>query len=133
MKYEDNKILTLLQKNSVLDLNFSKTTRSLYFYWRQISFRYSDHRTTKNKIDQYSIVFWYEPLGFMIKPPDKESYSWYSEIEAYNFLRKLEKEDRKSKKNKRKDPQKRKQKQINQILRKRRKNKKYKKDYTGED
>ena len=115
MKYDSNKVISVLKKNSTLPPEESTSTKSIYYYWKNFSFRYSDHKTTSVKAGQFNIVFWFRPLGFLIKEPDKEVYNWYSEADTYTFLKRLEKKERKSKR-KRKESHKRKIKDINQSI-----------------
>lgn len=123
MEYDSNKVISILKKNSELPPEESTTTRSVYYYWKNYSFRYSDHKTTSNRTCQFNIVFWYRPLGFLIKEPGKDTYNWHSEAQTYTFLRRLEKRERKAER-KRKDSQKRKMTIINQIIMRTRKEKK---------
>lgn len=130
MEYEVNKVLEVLRRNSVLETGESKTTKSIYFYWRNWSFRYSDHKTTSEKHGQYNIIYWYKPLGFMFKAPGIEVYSWFCERDMVAILNRIYKKDKpKNEKN----AQKRRMKNITQKIKKARKEKKYKKNWEEED
>lgn len=109
--YNSNIVINYLKKNSKIEPEESKTTESIYLYWKNYSFRYSKHKKVSSKVDQFNIIYFYSPRGFLIQFPGKEDYNWYSEKETYSILRRLNKKEKREER-KRKDPQKRKKSRI---------------------
>lgn len=123
MEYESNKVIDFIGKVSVFEPNLSDTTNSIYFNWRNYSIRYSDHKTLSRKSARFDVVYYYQPLGFLIREPYKEEWNWFSEEDAYSFFRRLDKKDKKHpKKDERR--MKRKIRVINQVVARVRKEKK---------
>ena len=124
--YNSNIVINYLKKTSKIEPEESKTTESIYFYWKNYSFRYSKHKKASSKVGQFNIIYYYFPRGFLIQFPGKENYNWHSEKETYSILRRINKKEKREER-KRKDPQKRKRSSIIKfIIRARREKKRLK-------
>lgn len=91
MSYENNRIKYYLDRNSLIQ-TYSKTTSSIYYYFRSFSVRYSDHITlSKLRTKQYQIIRTSKKV--LIQKPEEDKYVNYNEKTGLYFLRKLVKED----------------------------------------
>ena len=86
MSYESNLVVNFLHKNSILT-QFSKSSKSIYFYFREISFRYSNHITYSPKERQIQIIR--KSKGVWILFPGDKEFTKYNEKTGYYFLRRF--------------------------------------------
>lgn len=86
MSYRSNLIVTYLLKNSSLTL-FSKSSRSIYFHFKGLSFRYSDHRSSSPRKDQIQVIR--KASGVWILLPGEKEYIYRSEKSGLYVLRRL--------------------------------------------
>ena len=89
MEYMNNKVIKLLKRYSILPPEKSETTKSIYFYWEDFSFRYSDHGTTSKKTGRFGFI--YKNTGFLVREPGKLQNKFYTEKRAACLLRRLRK------------------------------------------
>ena len=130
MEYENNKVIKLLKRYSILPPEKSETTRSIYFYWEDFSFRYSDHGTTSKKIGRYGVI--YKDTGFLIRKPGEIRNKFYTENRAACLLRRLIKGLKKERKNYERIISKKTNRRENLILFQQKQRRKEKKQYMKE-
>ena len=93
MSYEHNLIVNYLSRNSFLTQS-SKSSKSIYFSFKGITFRYSDHRTISPR--RYQIQVIRKSKDVFILLPGEKKYTRYNERTGFYFLRRLVKESEKS-------------------------------------
>ena len=84
MSYECNPIINYMLKNSIL-IQCSKSSKSVYFYFRLVSFRYSDHRTSHTRHNQIQIIR--KAHGVKILFPGDKEYTECSEKYGFYLIR----------------------------------------------
>lgn len=91
MSYERNKIKYFLERNSLIQI-YSKTTSSVYYYFKYCSVRYSDH-LTPSRIRTQQIQVIRTSRRVMILLPGETEYRRFNEKTGFYFLRKLLRSD----------------------------------------
>ena len=87
MSYENNRIKCFLERNSILKVE-SKTTSSVYYYFKSFSVRYSNHVSTGiTRYQQYDVVRTAERV--MILPPEEKEYIRFNEKTGYYYIRRI--------------------------------------------
>lgn len=95
MSYENNKIKYFLNRNSLIQIP-SKTTPSVYYYFKYSSVRYSNHFTPeKTGCGQIQVIRTSKRVFILI--PGESEYRILNEKTGFYLLRKLLKSDLKKK------------------------------------
>ena len=91
MSYENNKIKYFLDRNSLIQMP-SKTTPSIYYYFKYSSVRYSNHFTSeKTGCGQIQVIRTSKLVYILI--PGESEYRILNEKTGFYLLRKLLKSD----------------------------------------
>ena len=91
MSYENNKIKYFLDRNSLIQMP-SKTTPSIYYYFKYSSIRYSNHFTSeKIGCGQIQVIRMSKRVFILI--PGQSEYRILNEKTGFYLLRKLLKSD----------------------------------------
>ena len=91
MSYENNKIKYFLDRNSLIQMP-SKTTPSIYYYFKYSSVRYSNHFTAeKTGCGQIQVIRTSKRVFILI--PGESEYRILNEKTGFYLLRKLLKSD----------------------------------------
>ena len=91
MSYENNKIKYFLDRNSLIQMP-SKTTPSIYYYFKYSSIRYSNHFTSeKIGCGQIQVIRMSKRVFILI--PGESEYRILNEKTGFYLLRKLLKSD----------------------------------------
>ena len=91
MSYENNKIKYFLDRNSLIQMP-SKTTPSVYYYFKYSSVRYSNHFTAeKTGCGQIQVIRTSKRVFILI--PGESEYRILNEKTGFYLLRKLLKSD----------------------------------------
>lgn len=91
MSYENNKIKYFLDRNSLIQMP-SKTTPSIYYYFKYSSVRYSNHFTSEKTVFGQIQVIRTSKRVFILIPGESE-YRVLNEKTGFYLLRKLLKND----------------------------------------
>ena len=87
MSYENNKIKHFLNRNSLIQMP-SKTTPSIYYYFKYSSVRYSNHFTSEKTLcGQIQVIRTSKRVFILI--PEESEYRVLNEKTGFYFLRKL--------------------------------------------
>lgn len=96
MSYEKNKIKYFLERNSILKIE-SKSTSSVYYYFKYYSVRYSNHFTQEKLIPrQLQVIRKSKEVWILV--PEEIEYKKYNEKTGFYFIRKFLRESKTPKK-----------------------------------
>jgi hypothetical protein len=96
MSYENNRIKYFLERNALLKAN-SKSTPSVYYYFKYYSVRYSNHFTQDKPIPKQLQVI-KKANEVWILTPEEVDYKRFNEKTGFYFLRKYLKGEKHKKK-----------------------------------
>ena len=96
MSYEKNKIKYFLERNSISKIE-SKSTSSVYYYFKYYSVRYSNHFTQEKLIPrQLQVIRKSKEVWILV--PEEIEYKKYNEKTGFYFIRKFLRESKTPKK-----------------------------------